>query len=695
MASWYCKLWLPICGWLLLPISAAASENAITLLHHDMAIRIEVASRRIEASDTVTIQSNSEKPFYFTLHPDAYIHSLTHAEKAVPYQFEKGVIQISRGAFRQQGDLQVTIKYTVVFHDDIPKESVYSEDPSYGVTGVISKEGLLLMDDSRWYPNVPGSISTYRIQVNAPQGMEVVTAGTHKERKVDGSRLIFVWEMDQPVRGVSLSGGPYMVKEDRAGQIPLFLYCFKNSEQLVSPYFSAVKRYIALYQHLFGPYPFSKFAVVENFFPTGYGFPSYTLLGSQVMRLPFIVDTSLGHEVAHSWWGNGVLVDYAKGNWSEGLTTYVADHLYKEKASLEEAREYRARILRNYVTLVSSREDFPLREFIGRNSPASRAVGYGKVAMLFHMARRLMGDDGFWQSLQEVYRNRLFQEASWDDFAGAFAARSREDFHAFFKQWVDRPGAPSLRLEGMQTVRVGEKWRITGSLVQEKPFYQLRIPMRLETEEGDIHASIHSNARETIFFLEAGSRPKRLLVDPEVHVFRRLHPEEMPPDINTLKGSDSLAVVMASGSGEMLDGAARILLAALGRKGIPVFKEKEIMPAQLEGKDLLLFGLPQSEPLLPTLPESVTAARDHFSLDGKEYRAPNDGVFLIMGSATDRSRSVGLFLAFSEESASALARKISHYGSYSALVIQEGNVTVKKVWPVSDSPLIHHFMPKE
>ena len=169
----------------------------------------------------------------------------------------------------------------------------------------------------------------------------------------------------------------------------------------------------------------------------------------------------------------------------------------------------------------------------------------------------------------------------------------------------------------------------------------------------------------------------------------------MPPDINTLKGSDSLAVVMASGSGEMLDGAARILLTALGGKGIPVFKEKEIMPAQLEGKDLLLFGLPQSEPLLPTLPESVTAARDHFSLDGKEYRASNDGVFLTMGSATDRSRSVGLFLAFSEESASALARKISHYGSYSALVIQEGNVTVKKVWPVSDSPFIHHFMPKE
>ena len=62
-----------------------------------------------------------------------------------------------------------------------------------------------------------------------------------------------------------------------------------------------------------------------------------------MIRLPFIMHTSLGHEIAHCWWGNGVYVDYEKGNWSEGLTTYVADYLYKERASLGQAREYRLR----------------------------------------------------------------------------------------------------------------------------------------------------------------------------------------------------------------------------------------------------------------------------------------------------------------------------------------------------------------
>lgn len=127
--------------------------------------------------------------------------------------------------------------------------------------------------------------------------------------------------------------------------------------------------------------------MVENFFPTGYGFLSYTLLGSTVIRLPFIVATSLGHEVAHPWFGNGVLVDYRFGNWSEGLTTYLADHLYRELSSPEEGREYRLQILRDYAALVP-----PEKDFTRRVSPSSRAVGCGKGAMVFHMARRMVVD---------------------------------------------------------------------------------------------------------------------------------------------------------------------------------------------------------------------------------------------------------------------------------------------------------------
>jgi hypothetical protein len=55
--------------------------------------------------------------------------------------------------------------------------------------------------------------------------------------------------------------------------------------------------------------------------------PSFTLLGSRVIRLPFILYSSYPHEILHNWWGNSVYVDYARGNWSEGLTSYLAESI--------------------------------------------------------------------------------------------------------------------------------------------------------------------------------------------------------------------------------------------------------------------------------------------------------------------------------------------------------------------------------
>jgi len=59
------------------------------------------------------------------------------------------------------------------------------------------------------------------------------------------------------------------------------------------------------------------------------------------VRLPFIRTTSLGHEVLHNWWGNGVYVDWERGNWCEGLTTFMADYAYKEEEGESAAREMR------------------------------------------------------------------------------------------------------------------------------------------------------------------------------------------------------------------------------------------------------------------------------------------------------------------------------------------------------------------
>lgn len=254
------------------------------------------------------------------------------------------------------------------------------------------------------------------------------------------------WEEAWPVGGLSLCAGPYRIEERRVAGVDLYTYFYPDNASLASSYLDAATKYLNFYSDLFGPYPFEKFAVVENFFPTGYGFPSFTLLGSSIIRLPFIIDTSFPHEIAHSWWGNAIQVDQSEGNWSEGLVTYLADYLLKERRSAAEGRDYRMQFLTDYAALVATDNDFPLSGFTSRVDPASRAIGYGKGAMVFHMIRNAIGDRAFFGALREICRERLYRSATWSDFERAFSRSSGRDLSSFMKQWLTRPGGPRLAL---------------------------------------------------------------------------------------------------------------------------------------------------------------------------------------------------------------------------------------------------------
>ena len=180
--------------------------------------------------------------------------------------------------------------------------------------------------------------------------------------------------------------------------------------------------------------------------------PSFTLLGPQVIRLPFIISSSYPHEVLHNWWGNGVYIDYPGGNWSEGLTVYLADHLLKEREG--QGAAYRRDSLSAYADYVRSGADAPLTEFRARHGAASQAIGYGKGAMLFHMLRVQLGDAAFRQGLRRFYADNRFRIAGYPDLRRAFESASSQDLGAFFTAWTTRTGAPRLAL-ATGAVRIG------------------------------------------------------------------------------------------------------------------------------------------------------------------------------------------------------------------------------------------------
>jgi len=209
--------------------------------------------------------------------------------------------------------------------------------------GIVSKEGVYLAGNGFWYPHAGQGLVEYEMEVAQPEGWHVISAGNGTSREASGGAR---WESHGAVDEITLVGGPLLVYRESAGAVEALVYLRQKDDALAAKYRQATAQYVEMYRGLLGPYPYGKFALVENFWETGYGMPSYTLLGPQVIRFPFILSSSYPHEILHNWWGNSVFVDYETGNWCEGLTAYMADHLIQEQRGRGE--EYRRDTLQKY-----------------------------------------------------------------------------------------------------------------------------------------------------------------------------------------------------------------------------------------------------------------------------------------------------------------------------------------------------------
>ncbi len=659
---------------------------------HRLAVRLEPEAHRLVGADTVTVTGKAASTLSFFLSPEAEIRRLTVNGKAADYRFDRGQVAVSAPETQTDAPVQLEVAYAAVFDDPVPETPANTDNPGFGVTGIVGEKGTFLLSGAGWYPRFASAQARFSVTVDAPEGTVAVTAGRSTGRRTEGGRTLSSWEAGRASEGLSLSAGRYVVNEEQAGPVKVATYFLPETEPLSARYLAAAKRYLKMYAELFGPYPFEKFAVVENFFPTGYGFASYTLMGGSVLRLPFIVDVSLGHEIAHSWWGNGVLVDESAGNWCEGLTTYVADYLYKERQSAEAAADLRRQWLRDYATLVNDKTDFPLSEFTRRTDRATQVIGYEKSAMVFHMLRQILGEDAFWGGLRDVYRQKLFKRADWEDFRAAFERRAGHGpcctLENFFAQWVYAKGAPLLALEDIVREKKDGRWQVSGAVAQRRrPLFDLPVTLAVKTEAGTVAQLVSVHGATTPVSVQTTSRPAAVVLDPAADVFRRLYPQEVPASVNSIKGAAAVSVIVSKDAGRAGRATARMLVRALGLSRAAIVDETDFEP-EPSGGSRVYVGFPTDASDLPAAAAPLVLFPDRFSIGGRTFSAPSDTFFGVFKDPYGRNDVVGILYPVDARFGPLVARKVTHYGRYSYLAFERGQNAAKGVWPVADSPRI-------
>ncbi|WP_455202455.1 M1 family metallopeptidase [Kaarinaea lacus] len=680
--------------------SAATSETTIDLAHYSIQINLNPEQSTLEVTSTIDLPGEviDNGVVKFLLHehlqvasPQAKIqkHAITSpAFKKLAETADVPLVQYEVKLADQSSTLQ--LNYQGKIH--------HALDETHNTTpGLISPDGVFLARSTAWYPIFNDSeLFSFDLNIQVPQGWGAVSQGALQSEQSVGQQRSIHWVEQHPQDDIYIVASQYQEYQQSIDGTTAMVFLRDKDDALAQKYIKATGQYIAMYNELIGPYPYQKFALVENFWETGYGMPSFTLLGPRVIRFPFIIYTSYPHEILHNYWGNGVFVEYESGNWSEGLTAYLADHLLKEQRG--QGAEYRRSVLQKYTDFVNESRDFALTEFRSRHSSASEAVGYGKTLMLFHMLRLQLGDETFKQALRALYERHKFAIASFSDVQAVFSSVAGSDLSALFAQWVDQAGAPHLEISDVDIKAQNSGYRVSFKLnqLQEKPTYQLNVPVRiyLAGDKGVVEKLVAITDKQHTVTIAVPEKPVLIDVDPAFDVFRRLDSREIPSAISQGFGDDRpLLVLPAKEDPARL--AAYVKLAKQWQQRysqqMEIINESELkeLPAD---RSIWLVGWNnkfRDQVIVSLEDQKLKVTQDSLHLGDKSYTKDKHAFLATTRHPKNREKTLLWLSSDNTKAIPGLTRKLPHYRNYSYLVFEgdEPKNIVKGQWDVNDSPM--------
>ena len=726
----------------LISLSACAGirggDPLITGLHHDLKVRLEPASQQLAAEDVVTL--NAQGTISFALGGQFTVTRLSVDGNDLPVMPSEESKGVSTWRLELDGPTaQHTLRLS--YHGQLqPLDTRLDHREVLGfIPAMADTQGTYLPASGyqpSWYPSfdagdvqgrtnvaggrTPGATAfTYSVFLDLPTDQRGLVPGRLVKEDLQQGRYQAQFEFKQPAEGIDLLAGPYQIKEIMHDGLRLRTYFHPEIAALAGDYLNSISAYLDHYKNNIGPYAFSEFSIVSSPLPTGFGMPTLTYLGINVLRLPFIRTTSLGHEILHNWWGNGVYIDLDHGNWAEGLTTFMADYAYKEQegpddvqgrtnvgrsrrpASLDigtslygtggrtpgatAARAMRLQWLRDFASIPPG-QDQPLRQFTSRSHNTSEIVGYHKSAYIFLMLRDWIGKQAFDQALRNFWKEKQFEAASWKDLQRAFEKSSGKNLDIFFEQWLNRSGAPVVsadKLKAQPNPGGTGAYLASFTLTQPTPTYTLRVPIQIKTANGNAERVLEFNDTEQSYTVELNEQPLMLSVDPDLRLFRRITAAEMPPLLRQVM-TDPATLTVVVGSDPLLHKTAAELAGKLLDTAPRITDGSTALPAD----PLLVIGTHDKTAAflqkhqLPAVPQQLAGdVQGSTNIAGGRAPGATKGSARVWSAKQKNGKILVVISAANTEALQALIRPLPHYGKESYLVFEDSKVIERGVWP--------------
>ncbi|MEQ8764944.1 MAG: M1 family aminopeptidase [Planctomycetota bacterium] len=369
-----------------------------------------------------------------------------------------------------------------------------------------------------------------RTRLHLPSGWRGVTNGKRTAREVEGDRAVETWQIEGLPVARSFIAAPFTVGSSEIDGREIGVYLLDTDPELAEQQSIMLAQALAAMETRFGPYPYPSYAIAEVpfelSFELGFGASSeqgFIMCASNFIRVAGGNLPLFAHEAAHGWWGNKVgTTGPGASLCSESLAQYGAvlaiETLEGAAAASEFLRSSRAGYIpdqcaKGYFEILRTGRDKPLAEL--KSGGVDHTLADSKGTWFYHMLRRRVGDELFFQTLRSILEKYAGEQLSLaalrEEFSKVAPAEAR--LKVFFSQWLDRTGAPIL---------VGELRGSSLVLRQEQagaPF-DLNVEVELVSDDGATRRELTLRDQEATFELEGLEGVREIRVDPDFKILR-------------------------------------------------------------------------------------------------------------------------------------------------------------------------------
>jgi hypothetical protein len=381
----------------------------------------------------------------------------------------------------------------------------------------------ILLYPGRWFP-MTGLYTdrfTAEIHIRVPAEYTAVGSGVASKKALPDGRNEFVFTWSRPGFPGTIVAGKFLPAITASGIGNIHVYVTDKHKDRALDFAAMAGREFEYLTSVFGQPESGRINVVElpdDAVSAAWAPEIAAIAGNRIADPPGAARL-LANTLAHQWWGSEISPATLNDAWiTNGMSRY-GELMYLEDSAGKTA--FQTAI--GDVSAGALAYDTEPLSTLGRLDPYSpqfQSMTLEKGAMVFHMLRWEMGDDGFQAFLRGMlsqYTDKGIKSANVQTVAEAQAVKGAHlDLTAFFAQWIDGTGAPDFA-DKYSVFRLGSNkgFRTVGSISEDLDLFRMPVELRVETDGKTEDRRIDVSGTDSPYTIETFGRPRRISIDPE------------------------------------------------------------------------------------------------------------------------------------------------------------------------------------